>query len=210
MNSLSNKMTRCARPTRGTNWIVTVAAKMVTSARAATEHFGAVADAAERAGTSAERMQTLQRVAQANASRAEELSSAMERLRVTIDAAANGDEKAQKAFEGAGISMARLGEIGGDAALVFNELSESGATVSQMTDLMGKSAKGLSSTMQALNGDLDATRQLLVDTGKIASDDVVRQFDELADKGVERANEAFAAWSGMLLDVARKFGRRDR
>ena len=72
-----------------------------------------------------------------------------------------------------------------------------------MTDLMGKSAKGLSSTMQALNGDLDATRQLLVDTGKIASDDVVRQFDELADKGVERANEAFAAWSGMLLDVAR-------
>lgn len=185
-------------------------AGLIRAATAATQHFGDIADAAQRAGTSAENFQALSRVAEANASSAEELGKALETLRVKIDEAAGGSATAQAAFERAGVSMDFLQKHGGDTAAVLNEMSKHGVSAADAVDLLGRGGKGLIPTLQELNGHLSETRDELLDTGKIASDQVVKAFDDLADNSVARLNESFAKWSGLLLDVASGLDRTSR
>ena len=185
-------------------------AGLIRAATAATQHFGDIADAAQRAGTSAESFQTLSHVAEANASSAEELGKALETLRLKIDEAAGGSATAQAAFTRAGVSMEFLQKHGGDTAAVLNEMSKHGISAADAVDLLGRGGKGLLPTLQELNGHLSETKAELLDTGKIASDQVVKAFDDLADNSVARLNEAFAKWSGLLLDVASGLDRTSR
>jgi len=182
----------------------------IQAARAATDHFGNIADAAERAGTSAENFQTLSRVAEASASSSEELGKALETLRLKIDGAAGGSKQLQETFQRAGISMQFLQQHGGDTAAIFNELSKNGVSASDAVELLGRGGKGLLPTLNELNGTLSATKGELLDTSKIASEQVVAAFDKLADDSVARLNESFAKWSGLLLDVASGLDRTSR
>ena len=132
--------------------MVAALAVAINKAREAGEFFARLGDDAERAGTSASKLATLQGVFVANAASADEANTALVRLRATIDDAMSGSEKAQTAFQNVGVSMEWLSRNGGDTVDVLMKIAQHGGlTAGQLNELTGKVGNALVPAMQELS-----------------------------------------------------------
>ena len=152
--------------------------KAIEKAGEAKEFFADLADAAERVGTSASRLDALGTVALSNAGSMEKLNTALETLQVNAQKAVDGDKNLTEAFQRNGVSMQFLRQQGGDTAVVFNELSKSHLTAADAAELMGKAGKSLLPTLHELQGQTDelANQQL---------DPLAKEFDAVADASAQ-------------------------
>ena len=191
-----------------------VLGKLVSAAREAGEFFAKLGDDAERAGTSASKLATVQGVFIANAASADEANSALVRLRATIDDAMSGVEKAQTAFQNVGISMQWLAQNGGDTVDVLMKIAQHGGlTAGQLNDLTGKIGNALVPAMQELakvgvqsNQEFDAlTKQINESKDKIELLD--RQMTALSMGGSKVFLEGVAQIKAGLVDLTGWFLR---
>lgn len=161
----------------------------------AAESLSEIQDAADRAGTSASKLSELQYIFMANASSAEEAGSTLEFLQRKIAEASGGSLTAQRAFEAAGISMDRLSQIGGDSALVLQEIAQkTGLTSDQLADLTGRAGKGLLPALQAL-------REQGLKPIDSEFDNLVKKTDDAVDAGNKLAKQwsQLGAREGVML-----------
>src|SRR5512134_4009388 len=198
----------------GIGAVVIVFGKLISMARQAGDFFAQLGDDAERAGTSASKLATLQGVFIANAASVEEANSALVRLRATIDDAMSGSEKAQQAFQTVGVSMEWLSRNGGDTVDVLIKIAQHGGlTAGQLNDLTGKIGNALIPAMQELskvgvqaNTDFDALTKQINET-KDRIEILDRQMNVLAMQGGKTFLEAVAAMKQGLVDLTGWFLR---
>ena len=186
----------------------------INKAREAGEFFARLGDDAERAGTSASKLATLQGVFVANAASADEANTALVRLRATIDDAMSGSEKAQTAFQNVGVSMEWLSRNGGDTVDVLMKIAQHGGlTAGQLNELTGKVGNALVPAMQELakvgvqsNEEFDAlTKQINETKDRIELLD--RQMNVLAMGGAKVFLEGVAQMKEGLVDLTGWFLR---
>ena len=186
----------------------------INKAREAGEFFAKLGDDAERAGTSASKLATIQGVFIANAASADEANSALVRLRATIDDAMSGNDKAQQSFQNVGVSMEWLSRNGGDTVDVLIKIAQHGGlTAGQLNDLTGKIGNALIPAMQELskvgvqaNTDFDALTKQINET-KDRIEILDRQMNVLAMQGGKTFLETVAAMKQGLVDLTGWFLR---
>ncbi len=166
----------------GIGAVVLVLREAIQYSKEISDHFAEIADASERVGTSASRMEALNKVALENAGSVEKVGTALETLQVNAQKAVDGDENLTKAFQRAGVSMQFLREQGGDTAVIFNELSKHGISAADAAELMGKAGKSLIPTLTALHGEMDnlANRGL---------DPMAKEFDAVSEANTKLSRE---------------------
>ena len=194
--------------------MVAALAVAINKAREAGEFFAQLGDDAERAGTSASKLATIQGVFVANAASADEANTALVRLRATIDDAMSGSEKAQPAFQNVGVSMEWLSRNGGDTVDVLMKIAQHGGlTAGQLNELTGKIGNALIPAMQELskvgvqsNDEFDAlTKQINETKDRIEMLD--RQMNVLSMGGAKIFLETVAAMKQGLVDLTGWFLR---
>lgn len=133
---------------------ILVFSKFASASQEVSRYFADVSDAADRVGTSAGRLQALDKVALANAGSTQKLETALELLAVAAQKAVDGNQQLVDAFQRSGVSVDFLKQSGGDAVVVLLELAKHGVSTADAIELMGRSAKSLGPTIQALKGDV--------------------------------------------------------
>jgi len=194
----------------GIGAIVVAAVAAIRYSREVVQHFGDIQDASERVGASSENFQALRIVFQDNASSADELSAALEKLHVKMGEALSGSDDAVASFARAGVTLDDLRAAGGDATVVLDLLSknlstagDSGQQTAAAVELLGKGAKGMQPALAALNGGLDKLREEGLKEGTIAAQATTRALAALEDES-KRIDDGFKALAaGGAVDVQR-------
>ena len=194
------------------------AASFVNLTRQAIDAAGRTQDLAQQLGIAADSLQALSAAARDSGVGAETLEGAIARLNESIGEAAGGNKQAVQSFADLGVAFrnadgsARSVEaVLGDLARRYAEAGDKTRFLSNLTDVMGRSAGRLRPILDdianhGLQDFIDKQRE----AGEVASNETIRtlaalgdEFDRLGNRILVMTQTATAAWVKFLGIVPR-------
>lgn len=163
-------------------------AALLSRANDVTKHLADIADGAQRAGASAEELQALRQIFIENASSAEEMTAAIERVRVVVGEALGGNEKYIDVLTRGGVTMEQFAATNGDGAKMLELVATAMISIHDpaeraafLVDVLGKGGKGLETAMSELAGTLQGRVVKGLSDGSIASNELTEKAGKLQD-----------------------------